>query len=40
MEAILDGDLDALIEALTLRSQTPSRGEEGPGGEPSEDLEA
>jgi peptide chain release factor 1 len=40
MEAILDGDLDALTEALTLRSQTPGRGEEGPGGEPSEDLEA
>jgi peptide chain release factor 1 len=40
MEAILDGDLDALTEALTLRSQAPVRGEGGTGGEPSDDLEA
>lgn len=40
MEAILDGDLDALIEALTLRSQSPARREGEAGGEPPDDLEA
>ena len=40
LEAILDGDLDALTEALTLRAQSPDRGEGGPGRAPSEDDEA
>jgi peptide chain release factor 1 len=40
MEAILDGDLDALIEALTLRSQSPARGDGGTGDAPHDDLEA
>ena len=39
MEAILDGDLDALTEALTLRSQSPARGGGAMGGEPADDLE-
>ncbi len=39
MEAILDGDLDALTEALTLRSQTPAGGGGGADGDPGDDLE-
>ncbi len=40
MEAILDGDLDALTEALTLRSQSPARGEGETGDDRHDDPEA
>ena len=40
LEEILDGDLEPLIEALTVRSQAPAGFEEGTGGEPNESPEA
>jgi peptide chain release factor 1 len=40
LEAILDGDLDALIEALALRAQSLDRGEGSPGREDAKVDEA
>jgi hypothetical protein len=38
MEAILDGELDDITEALILHSQAVARGEGGRAGDPSQEL--